>query len=102
MLCLSQEKELISKQRFQALYFYSAQEPFHRKMLIMLDKIEKKYPQIDIFSIDTNHFKGLIKRFNITSIPTIVVFQNFKALARMENTLDTARFTAVFDDICSS
>jgi hypothetical protein len=102
MLCLSQEKELISKRRFQTLYFYSAQEPFHRKTLIMLDKVEKKYPTIDIFSIDTGYFKGLIKRFNITSIPTVAVLENFKVLRKLENTLDTTSFIAVFDDICIS
>jgi hypothetical protein len=102
MLCLSQEKELLSKQRFQALYFYSVQDPFHRKTLIMLGKIEKKYPAIDIFSIDTGHFEGLIKRFNITSIPTVAIFESFKVLTKIENTFNTANFIAVFDDICSS
>jgi thioredoxin-like negative regulator of GroEL len=102
MLCLSQENELASKKRFQALYFYSAQEPFHCKILIMLDKIEKKYATIDVFSIDTNHFKGLIKRFNINSIPTVVIFENFKALTKLENRIHTTDFIATFDDICSS
>jgi thiol-disulfide isomerase/thioredoxin len=101
MLCLSQENELTAKHLFQALYFYSAWEPFHRKTLIMLEKIEEKYPIIDFFSIDVDVFKGLIKRFNIMTVPTVIILNNFKEAARLENTLGTVDFIATFADICS-
>ena len=99
MLYLSQENELISKQQFQVLYFYAIWEPFHRKILIMLDKFEKKNPAMNFFSIDADHFRGLIKRFKIFSVPTVLVLREFGEVVRMENIFRTNDFISIFDDI---
>ena len=74
--------------------------PFHQKMLLMLDKVKLKYPNIAFFAIDTEHFKVLRKRFDITSIPTTLLFQNCKEIKRIVDLPTTADFVAVFDDIC--
>ena len=43
------------------LYFYANWLPLHKKMLLMLDKIEKKYNN-SFYAIDTDSFKEYCKR----------------------------------------
>ena len=49
------------------LYFYASWMPNHKKMLIMLDKMEHKYCDVKFFAINTDMFASLCKRFSITS-----------------------------------
>ena len=100
MLCIGQENEITWKRKFQVLYFYAAWMPFHQKMMIMLEKVEQKFSNIDFFAIDVDYFKGLQKRFNIQSIPTILLFQDLKEVKRLTQRLSTQDFIAVFGDIC--
>jgi len=102
MLFITHENELNSKNKIQPLYFYSSWMPYHKKMLIMIDKIEQKYKSINFLSIDVDGFKGLCKRFNIESIPTIIIMDNGKEIKRIEGLVMTSAFKSVFVDICNS
>jgi thiol-disulfide isomerase/thioredoxin len=102
MLYLCQEDQLTWHNKFQVLYFYSAHMPFHQKMMIMLDKIENKYPDIAFFAIDTDYFQGLIKRFNIVVLPTVIMFNKNKEVKRLGEILPTSEFVSFFDDIYQS
>jgi thiol-disulfide isomerase/thioredoxin len=99
MRFLIQENELNWKQQFQCLYFYAPWFPFHQKMLETLEKVEQKYPNMDFFSIDTDFFKTLIKRFNIMSIPTIILFKDSKETKRFIKLFSINDFIVVGDDI---
>src|SRR5258708_26488393 len=101
MLYLVQENELIWNRKFQILYFYSTWIPFHQKMLFMLDKIQQKFPTIAFFAIDADYFEGLVKRFVVESIPTVVTFHDSKKLQRFTGVPTTTDLILIFDDICS-
>ena len=101
MLFITHENELINKGKIQPLYFYSSWMPYHKKMLIMIDKIEQKYKDINFLAIDADYFKGLCKRFNIESIPTTVIIRDGKEIKRIEGLVMTSAFRSVFVDICN-
>lgn len=102
MIFLAQEAELQLKDKIQALYFYASWMPFHKKMLIMIDKIEQKYPDIEFMAIDVDHLHTQCKRFNITSIPTVVILNNGKELKRLDGLVMTSAFKSAFADICNT
>lgn len=101
MLFLVQENELIWKNTFQVLYFYSAEIPFNQKICLMLNKIESIYHNLDFFAIDVRYFNGLLKRFNIVSLPTIVILEKSKEIKKITNILKTKDFMDIFSDICN-
>lgn len=85
----------------QSLYFYSSWMPYHKKMVITLDKMEKKYKNILFLAIDVDHFNNLCKRFNIESIPTVVIMNNMQEIRRIEGFALTSSFRSIFADICN-
>lgn len=99
MIFITQDDELNSSSLI-SLYFYSSWMPYHKKMIIMIDKMEQKYKDIKFLAIDVDHFKGLCKRFNIDSIPTVLIMNNGEELKRIEGMVLTSAFKSAFADIC--
>lgn len=87
--------------KIQVLYFYASWMPYHKKMITMIDKMEQKY-KYQYIAVDVDFFKSLCKRFNITSIPTVLIFNNGKELKRINGLVLTSAFKSVFVDICDS
>lgn len=85
-----------------ALYFYASWMVFHNKIIIMINKIEEKYKDKKFYAIDIDHFTGLIKRFDIKSIPTFLIKKPDKELKKIEGLLTTAKFMHIFTDIYGS
>lgn len=83
----------------QAIYFYASWMPFHKKMISMISKIEEKYNDIYFIAIDVDHFKSLCIRFEINSIPQIIIFDGGKEINRIEGIVLTSAFKAIFNDI---
>jgi thiol-disulfide isomerase/thioredoxin len=100
MIFLTKEEELQFNGKIIALYFYASWMPFHKKMVTMINKIEDKYKDIRFVAIDVDYFKGLCKRFNVGSIPEVVVFSNGKELKRINGLVLTSAFKSIFADIC--
>lgn len=100
MLFLTKEEELKFKKSIQALYFYASWMPYHNKMLTMMSKIEDKHKDIECFAIDIDYFKQFIKRFELTSIPTVIILKDNVEANRIEGVPLTSAFKAVFADIC--
>lgn len=100
MIFITDESEIQSDSKIIALYFYSSWMPFHKKMMIMISKIEEKYNNIVFFAIDTDHFKNLCKRFDVSQIPTVIVKNNDKELTRIIGLTLTSAFKSAFADIC--
>lgn len=100
MKFLSKEEDLILR-NVQALYFYASWMPYHKKMLIMIDKIKEKY-NIDFIAIDVDFFKSLCKRFTIESIPTVIILSDGRELQRITGLVLTSAFKSTFADICAS
>ncbi len=59
------------------LYFYASWMPYHKKMDIMIGKIESEF-NIKFNAIDVDQLPTQCKRFNIESIPHILLFKNGK------------------------
>ena len=99
MLFLSAENDLYLTNNIQALYFYSSWMPFHKKMLTMLKTIEAKYKDIEYIAIDVDFFKKLCIRFDVKSIPTIIILHNGKELKRVNGIILTQPLKKIFNDI---
>lgn len=102
MIFVTQEEEIQLSAGIQAIYFYASWLPFHKKSLVMIDKIEKKHTNVSFLAIDTDHFKNQCKRFSIDSIPTVIIFKNGKEIKRLNGLVLTSAFKAAFSDICNN
>lgn len=100
MQYLTQDTDLIIK-NVCVIYFYASWMPFHKKMTSMISKIEETYKNknINFYAVDVDFFKNLCKRFNVESIPTIIVFSNDKEVKRAEGVILTSAFKKIFVDI---
>ncbi len=102
MRFLTREDDFRLSSKTQSLYFYAPWIPFHKKMLVMIGKMEEKHKDIEFIAIDTDSFKGLCKRFTVESIPTVLLMKNGIELKRITGLVLTSAFRSAFADICSS
>jgi len=101
MIFITNEKDLVFKDKIYALYFCATWMPYQKKMLTMIDKIEQKYKDVVFYAIDVDSFKNVCTRFAIKAIPTIVVFLRGKEVKRINGIVLTSAFKAAFVDIYS-
>ena len=101
MLFIDKESDIQIKEKYQCLYFYAPWVPYNKKMLTMIAKTEKLYGDIAFLAIDTDNFKNLCRRFNIDSIPTILIFKDGKEIKRINGIILTSAFNSIFNDICN-
>lgn len=102
MQFISQEEELTFKSPVQSLYFYASWMPYHKKMITMIEKMQEKHKGVDFFAIDVDHFNGLCKRFQIDSIPTVLLLKEGTEIKRINGIVLTSAFKSAFADICKS
>ncbi len=95
---ITSEEDIKIKDNIQAFYFYASWMPFHKKMMIMIDKVEKKH-KIEFQAIDTDTFIKQCKRFKIDQIPTVLILKNGLEIKRLTGMLMTSAFTSAFNDI---
>lgn len=96
MQFLAQEEDLSINSNFTAIYFYTTWMPFHQKMMVMISKIEEKYKNLKFFAIDADAFNTTCKRFNVNSVPTVIVFVDGKEKKRVEGLVMTSAFKHAF------
>lgn len=99
MIFLSKEEDFLLANK-QVLYFYADWMPQHKKMLSMLSKMEEKYKDINFIGINTDHFISIYKRFNIESIPTILIILDGEEKRRVNGVILTSALKSIFADIC--
>ena len=102
MQFITQEQDIIFNVKTQSLYFYAPWMPFHKKMLLMISKIEEKHKDIIFYGINVDNFKGLCKRFNIDSVPSVLIIVNGEEIKRINGLVMTSAFKSAFADICNS
>lgn len=100
MLFITDEQDLNLNTEKAAVYFYASWMPFHKKMLNMISKVEEKHKNIKFYAVDVDFFKGLCKRFEVSEIPTVIIYNNFKEAKRIKGLLLTSAFKSAFLDIC--
>jgi thiol-disulfide isomerase/thioredoxin len=98
MLFLTDEKELKITSFMTIFYFYVMRDPFHPKMLTSLKKIEKLYPKISFVAVDIDQFSNVIKRFELETTPTIILYKKGKERKRVMKPFNNA-LTCIFVDI---
>lgn len=101
MLFISNELDLEFNSKLSFLYFYSDGLLFHKKIIILFDKIESTFKYIKCYAVDIDHFENLSKiRFKITSIPTILIMKSGgKEIKRIKNIDSTSNFLKMINDI---
>lgn len=100
MIFITNESELRFENGIFALYFYADWLLFHKKILIMIKKMEQEYPTIKFYGVDLGSFKNLFQRFKVDTIPTIIMtVDNGKEIKRLTGLTTTASFRKVFTDI---
>lgn len=85
----------------QCLYFYASWMVFHNKMMTMIAKMEEKYKDISFLAIDVEEFKKMCKRFDVQSVPQVLIFDGGKEINRINGIVLTSAFKSVFADIYS-
>lgn len=99
MIFITSEDDLKINTGITAMYFYSSWMPFHKKMITMISKIEDKYKDIIFYAIDTDHFKKICKRFEIDSIPTVLIKKDGVDIKKINGLPLTSAFKSAFADI---
>jgi len=94
------EMELSQSNNIRVLYFCASWMPFHKRMIKIIESIEKKYTNIQFQSVDVDFFKNLCIRFDITSIPTLLIFRENKEIIRINGLILASALKKVFVDIC--
>lgn len=99
MIFLVEEKDLNIEEKITVLYFYASWMPFHKKFLSMISKAEILYKNILFYGINVNDFKSLCLRFNVNSIPELIIFKNKQEIKRINGLVLFSAFKSVFNDI---
>lgn len=98
MIFITEEKELQLDNKC-SLYFYSNLMPYNKKMLSILHKMEEEHKDVRHFAIDIDQFKSIIKRFDIISIPTTLLFKDGREEKRIVGIVLTSAMRSAYVDI---
>ncbi len=96
---ITSEQDINYLSKFCILYFYNNLLPFHEDTILILSKIEQKYKDTNIFAIDSDFFKTLCKKFNIISLPTVIIMLHSNELKKINNFMLQNNLFNIFDDI---
>lgn len=96
---ITNEEEFKINEGVNAVYFYAPWIIYHKKMMIMFDKIKDKHKNIIYMGVDVSQFKKIASIYEVDSIPTVIIFNNGKEVNRLSGVCLTSAFRAFFDDI---
>jgi len=84
MIFVTQDTDIkLSDTGAQYIYFYDSKAPFHRTTLECMEHWEKEHTT-ESLAIDLEYFQNQSKRFNVSVIPTFIIFKDGKEWARIE------------------
>ena len=95
MLCITSADDInihTSSSDLDALYFYLPTMPFHRKFLTIINDIDGKYNNLHFYAIDAEQFKSQCKRFDIKSVPTVMIMRHGREIDRIVGLVRTNVF----------
>lgn len=101
MLYATSEEEIRLTDNLQAIYFYASWMPYHKKMAVMIGKMEEKHKDINFLAIDVDQFPNQCKRFAVDSIPTVLVLKAGQEVKRINGLVLTSAFRSALADICT-
>jgi thioredoxin-related protein len=95
---LTKEEDIRWSSGINSFYFYSTTMPFHKKMIKMVSQVENKF-KLSFLAIDTDYFITTPIRFNLDSVPVIIIYQNSKEIYRINGMVDTQNFIEIYSTI---
>ena len=101
MLFATSESEILLDTSLQGIYFYASWVPYHKKMHLMINKMEDKFKNIKFIAVDVDYFINQRIRFKVNSIPTIILLKNGEEIKRINGLILTSAFRAILTDICN-
>ena len=101
MLFITKESDININCDLCCIYFYTLWVPYHKKMMIMINKVEQKH-KIKFYAVDADSFITQCKRFNISSVPTVIIIKDGREIKRINGMVLTSAFKSAFADICNS
>lgn len=99
MIFLIEEKDLNIEDKITVLYFYASWMPFHKKFISMFAKIELLYKNILCYGINVNDFKSLCVKYNVNSIPEVIIIKNKQEIKRINGLILFSALKSAFNDI---
>lgn len=103
MIYITDESEIKNSIGITGIYFYAQWLPFHKKMKIMIEKVEREHSDIVFYAVDTDAFPNICKRFDVKTIPlTIITTDGGAEIKRINGITLTSGFKKTFNDIYKS
>ena len=99
MKYLISEEELNEPATYKVFYFYASWMIFSSKIIKMISSFEEKNNKYNFIAIDTDNYKNLCKAFNISSVPTFIIFVNGKEVKRFSGLILNSAFKSLLNDI---
>ena len=98
MIFISSEDELQISEGLSVIYFYANWMPYHKKMIVMIDKVHERFPKLKVFAVNTDNFKNQCKRYSVKNIPAVLAFRDGVEIKRLTGCIMTSAFKKVFCD----
>lgn len=76
MLFITDINQLNFKNKKICIYFYKPHMLVHKMIMYILEKAEIKFNKIKFYAIDINSFPEFIVRYELFTLPTIILFKN--------------------------
>ena len=90
------DAEVIASDRPVLLDFYATWCGPCRMLSPIVDKIAEEHPEIKVCKVNVDEEEELAMRFEVMSIPTLVVIKNGEVVNRSVGALPEARILAMF------
>jgi thioredoxin 1 len=90
-------QEVLKSDRLVLIEFFASWAEPSRRMGQIVENIARDRPEIKVVRIDTDQEAGLVREFNIGTVPTIVTMQGETPLTFVVKTVDRDRLDGVID-----
>ncbi|MBR6679893.1 MAG: thioredoxin [Clostridia bacterium] len=90
------DAEVIASDRPVLLDFYATWCGPCRMLSPIVDKIAEEHPEIKVCKVNVDEEEALAMRFEVMSIPTLVVIKNGEVVNKSVGALPEARILAMF------
>ncbi len=97
------ESRVLKAQGPVALDFYQASCTPCRALEPKLERVAREYAgQLPVYRVDIDRDLSVARRFEVMSIPTVLIFRAGKEVARLDRLITEDDLRAVFDRVASA
>lgn len=85
------------------VYFYYEQDVHSRAMEPIIEEIaDQYYDSIRVLALDVEQSADIAERFCIDTVPTIIIFNNSKVVARLAGVNPPSAYSEIIDEILAN